>query len=269
MDRKIATLEEASTWTTVPRLVNKNIVSSKWVFCIKCKANGTIKKYKARLVACRFTQKFSVDYFDTFSPVTRLASFHTILTIAACNNWDIDTFNFNGTYLNGELSKDKDIYMQAPPGYDTQGESIKHLLKSLYSLKQAGHKWYDTLCRALTDLGFHVNDANPRVFSACNGEHTTIIAIHVDNCMITGSSGDLISEYKQKLNDCYSLTDLGPIHWLLGIKITCNQESCTISLSQTTYIDTILSRFSLSDVKPVATPIIDSVKKESWPVVRW
>src|SRR6266702_393492 len=169
MDREIATLEEASTWTTVPRLANKNIIGSKWVFCIKCKANGTIEKYKVHLVACGFTQKFGVDYFDTFSPVARLASFCIILTIAAHNDWDIDTFDFNSTYLNSKLSKDEDIYMQAPPRYDTQGESIKHLLKSLYSLKQAGRKWYNTLCHALTDLGFCVNDANPRVFSACNG----------------------------------------------------------------------------------------------------
>ena len=103
MDHEIATLEEAGTWTTVPRPANKNIIGSKWVFHIKCKANGTIEKYKACLIARGFTQKFSVDYFDTFSPVMRLASFHTILTIAACNDWDIDTFDFNGTYLNGKL----------------------------------------------------------------------------------------------------------------------------------------------------------------------
>ena len=64
-----------------------------------------------------------------------------------------------------------------------------------------------------------------------------------------------IADYKQQLNDCYSLTNLGLIHWLLGIKITCNCKARTISLSQTLYIDTILSCFSLSEAKSVATPI--------------
>jgi hypothetical protein len=196
-----------------------------------------------------------VDYFDTFSPVARLASFHTILAYAARNDWDIDTFDFNGVYLNGELSADEDIYMQSPPGYDNQGESVKHLCKSLYRLKQAGRKWYDTLYCALTGEGFRVNAADPGVFFARNNEHITILAIHVDDCMITGSAGDLISEYKQRLHSRYSLTDLGPIHWLLGIKITRDREAHTISLSQTSYINTILSRFSLSDAKPVASPI--------------
>ena len=255
MDREINTLEKAGTWTTVPRPAGKNIIGSKWVFHIKQKANGTIEKHKVCLVARGFTQKFSVDYFNTFSPVARLASFHVILTIAARNDWNIDTFDFNGAYLNGELSAEEDIYMQAPPGYDNQGESVKHLRKSLYGLKQAGRKWYDTLCHALTDLGFRVNAADPGVFSAWNNEHITILAIHIDDCMITGSSRDLISEYKRTLHSCYSLTDLGPIHWLLGIKVTRDREVRTISLSQTSYIDTILSRFSLSDAKPIASPI--------------
>jgi hypothetical protein len=70
-----------------------------------------------------------------------------------------------------------------------------------------------------------------------------------------GSSPKLIADYKTKLNERYSLTDLGPVHWLLGIKITRDREARTISLSQTSYIDAILPVFSLSDAKPVATPI--------------
>jgi hypothetical protein len=255
MDREIGTLKKARTWITVPRPKGKNIVGSKWVFCIKRKADSTIEKYKAHLIVREFTQKFGVDYFNTFSPVVWLASFRTILAYAARNDWDIDTFDFNGAYLNGELSADKDIYMQSPPGYDNQGESVKHLCKSLYRLKQAGRKWYDMLYCALTSEGFCVNAADPGIFFARNNEQVTILAIHVDDCMITGSSGDLISKYKQRLHSHYSLTDLGPIHWLLGIKITCDREVCTISLSQTSYINTILSHFSLSDVKPVASPI--------------
>jgi hypothetical protein len=82
MDRKIKTLEDAGSWTTVPKPPGKNIVGSKWVFCIKRKANGTIEKYKARLVARRFTQRLGIDYFDTFSPMVRLASFRATLAMA-------------------------------------------------------------------------------------------------------------------------------------------------------------------------------------------
>jgi hypothetical protein len=81
MDHEITTLKEAGTWITVP------------------KADGTIKKYKVCLITQGFMQKFGVDYFDTFSPITRLSSFCIILAIAAHNDWDTDTFDFNGAYL--------------------------------------------------------------------------------------------------------------------------------------------------------------------------
>jgi len=256
MDRKINTLEKAGTWTTVPRPSGKNIVGSKWVFRIKQNSDSTIEKYKVRLVACGFTQKLGVDYFDTFSPVAWLASFRTILAIAVRNDWEIHTFDFNGAYLNGELNANEDIFMQPPPGYESQGEFIKHLCKSLYGLKQAGCKWYDTLCHALADLGFSVNNTDPGVFYARINKHILILAIHVDDCLMTGSSINLITDYKKQLNAKYLLTDLGEIHWLLGIKIMRDHEARTISLMQTTYIETILNRFSLSDAKPYTMPIV-------------
>ena len=259
MDREMSTLEEAGTWSTVLRPAGKNIVGSKWVFRLKRKADGSIDKYKARLVARGFTQVYGVDYFDTYSPVAKLASFRTILAIAARHDWEIESFDFNGAYLNGELDAGEEIYMQAPPGYDKgDAGSVKRLHKSLYGLKQAGRKWYDALCRVLADLGFQVSHADPGVFHARVEGHALILAVHVDDCIMTGSSGDLIMRYKREFHSRYALTDLGPVHWLLGIKITRNRAARTISLSQSSYIDSILARFSLSDVHPYQTPMAPS-----------
>ena len=85
---------------------------------------------------------------------------------------------------------------------------------------------------ALKSLGFSTSIADPGVFVAHVGNEILILVVHVDNCILTGSSGELIAEYKQKLNSCYALTDLGPVHWLLGIKIMHNCAVCTLSLSQ-------------------------------------
>ena len=86
MNREIVTLEGAQTWEAVLRLSGKNIVGSKWVFCIKRNMEGKIQKYKVRLVTHGFTQVFSQDYYDTFSLVARLASFHAILALAVHHN---------------------------------------------------------------------------------------------------------------------------------------------------------------------------------------
>jgi reverse transcriptase-like protein len=182
--------------------------------------------------------------------VAKLTSFRMILAMAACHNWEIESFDFNGAYLNGTLSNNKKIYMKEPPGYETQGESsVKFLHKSLYGLKQAGCKWYEALSIALINLSFWISAANPGVFYVKINQQILILAVHVDDCILKGSSASHISEYKKKLNDQYALTDLGPVHWLLGIKIKCNRSACTISLSQSQHINSIISHFNLTDAK--------------------
>jgi hypothetical protein len=83
MGSEIDTLQHVGTWETMLHLAGKNIVGCKWVYCIKWKADSTINKYKAWLVAHRFMQIYGVNYFDTFLPVAKLASMCTIFTIMA------------------------------------------------------------------------------------------------------------------------------------------------------------------------------------------
>jgi Reverse transcriptase (RNA-dependent DNA polymerase) len=260
MDRKISTLQNTGTWSVVPQPADKNIVGSKWVFRIKCKADGSVDKYKAHLVARGFTQVYGEDYLETFSPIAKLTSFRTILAFTTRYNWDIETFDFNSAYLNGDLNQDKEIYMQPPPGYDSMGEgNVLRLHKSLYGLKQARQRWYDTLVHTLTDLGFRISQADPGVLQSWVQGDTLILAIHVDDCMLTSSSSILIAEYKKKIHAIYPLTDLGQIHWLLGIKITRDREAQTVTMSQESYIKTIIKRFALESAKGLGTPMIPGV----------
>ena len=86
------------------------------------------------------------------------------------------------------------------------------------------------------------------------------MAIHVDDCTITGSNRVLLNEIKRKIKSKYSLTDLGPVNWLLSIKITRDRAARTISLSQESYIDSILMHFNLTDAKPMSTPMDPSMR---------
>jgi len=255
MNREMASLNRALTWTTVPRQPGTNLVGCKWIFRLKRKADGSIDKYKARLVARGFTQIYGVDYYDTYSPVARLASFRMVLALAARHDWEIDAFDFNSAYLNGELGEGEEIYMEEPLGYETGTGNVKRLHKAIYGLKQAGRKWYEALTQCLTGIGFRVSSADPGVFTARIGTDLLVLAAHVDDCILTGSSADLITQYKQKLNDHYELTDLGPVNWLLGIEITHDRKAHTVSLSQSSYIKAILNRFHLADAAPQDTPM--------------
>jgi hypothetical protein len=122
MDIEMAMLKKTKTWITVPQPPGKNIVHSKWVYCIKHRPEGQITKYKACLVTKGYTQIYGIDYYDTFSPVMWLASLCTILAYATHHDWEIESFDFNSTYLNGILTEDKEVYMQEPPTYETSGK---------------------------------------------------------------------------------------------------------------------------------------------------
>ena len=85
-------------------------LSSKWVFKRKKKVYGSIDKYKARLVIKGYRQTDSLDYFDTYSPVTRINSIRVVLAIVALRNLEIHQMDVKTTFLNGEL--DEETYME-------------------------------------------------------------------------------------------------------------------------------------------------------------
>ncbi|CAM8902544.1 unnamed protein product [Rhodiola kirilowii] len=106
-------------------------LDSKWIFTKKMKVDGTIEKHKARLVIKGYRQKEGLDYFDTFSPVTRITSIRMIITIAALRNLEIHQMDVKTAFLNGDL--DEEIYMEQPEGCIVPGQKRKvcKLVKSL------------------------------------------------------------------------------------------------------------------------------------------
>ena len=93
------------------------------------------------------------------------------------------------------------------------------------------------------------------IFVANISDHILILASHIDDCMITGNSPLLIKAFKDEIGTWFRIMDLGPIRWLLGMKVVWGHTTWTISLSQEPYIKAILVKFNFADMKPVSTPL--------------
>ncbi|GAA0184810.1 transmembrane signal receptor [Lithospermum erythrorhizon] len=114
MNNELSALEANDTWEVVDLTKDHKPIGWRWVFRLKYKQDGSIDKYKVRLVAKDFNQIEGVDYFDCFSPVVKIVTVRIILAYVAANNWALHKLDTNNAYLHGYL--DEDIYMHIPEG---------------------------------------------------------------------------------------------------------------------------------------------------------
>ena len=125
MKEELDTLSKNHTWDLVTLPPRKSVVGCKWIYKIKTRSDGSIERYKARFVVKGFTQEHGIDYEETFAPVARISSVHTLLAIAAASKWDIFQMDVKNAFLNGDLSEE--VYMQPPPSLSVDSNKVCHL----------------------------------------------------------------------------------------------------------------------------------------------
>jgi hypothetical protein len=86
MDEDFVALIKNKTWHLVPAHHAYNVIDCKWIYKVKHKADGSIDRYKARLVSKGFKQRYEIDYEDMFSPIVKMATIHIILSIVVSRN---------------------------------------------------------------------------------------------------------------------------------------------------------------------------------------
>lgn len=137
MDEELNALAENKTWSIVPLPHGKHAVGSRWVFKTKFNSDGTIDLHKARLVAQGFTQKFVVDYKETFALVAKMTTVRVLLSVAINNGWSMSQMDVKNAFLHGDL--EEEVFMKLPPGHSYSGNPnlVYKLHKSIYGLKQS------------------------------------------------------------------------------------------------------------------------------------
>lgn len=155
------------------------------MYKIKYKVDGSIERYKTRLVAKGFTQQEGLHYHNTFSLVVKMVTVRTIL--AAQSHWPLCQMDFYNAFLQGDLHEE--IYMTLPLGEEHR---VYRLLKSLYGFKQASRQWNLKLTTTLIQSGFSQSKLDYSLFTKRNGTRIVVILVYVDDLVITGSEQGLI-----------------------------------------------------------------------------
>ena len=144
-----------------------------------------------------------------------------MLALAAAEDYKTGQIDIKAAYLNGELTSNEVIFMRQPPGYEESKGRVLRLLKSLYGLKQVGRRWYQKLVEIMTNLGFARCEGDQAVFYGRSKDKGTliIVLVHIDNCTIVRKSKKLIECFKTEIAKYVDITDLGGLHWILGIEV--------------------------------------------------
>lgn len=145
MDLEIQALRQNGTWQLVSPRQGINVIDSKWVFNVKRHADGSIERYKVRLVAKGFKQRYGLDYEDTFSPVVKPTTVWLLLPLAVTRGWSLRQLDVSNAFLHGVL--EEEVYMRQPPGFvdPDHPQHLCRLVKALYGLKQAPRAWHARL----------------------------------------------------------------------------------------------------------------------------
>ena len=226
---------------------------------MKYDSNGEVERFKGRLVAQGYSQKYGIDYDETFSPVARFSSIRTLLAFAVEMGMQIHQMDVVTAFLNGDLKEE--IYMQQPSRYiqpDKNGLVCK-LKKSLYGLKQSPRCWNEKLCEHLKSLGFKESVADLCIFVRQKKE-LQIIVVYVDDLILLSKSSEQMQQLKEDLSHRFKMKDLGKLHYCLGISVTLDKSSQTVRLNQSHYLVKILEKYGLKEANSVSTPADPNVK---------
>ena len=161
-------------------------------------------------------------------------------------------------FLHGRL--DEVVFCHQPTGFvDSTGpEHVCRLKRSLYDLKQAPRAWYQRFATFITSTGFTCARSDTSLFVLQCAEGTAFLLLYVDDIVLTASSPRLLDRITASLRSEFAMTDMGSLHYFLGIAVT--RDSSGMHLSQAKYAAEILDRASMTGCKSVTMPVDTSPK---------
>ena len=205
----------------------KRALDNRWIYRVKHESNTMSLRYKARLVVKGFSQMKGVDFNEIFSPVVKMSSIRTMLSLAATLDLEVEQMDVKTAFLHG------DFHVEGKEDY------VCRLRKSLYGLKQA--QWYKTFESVMCEQGYRNTTSDHCVFvRKFSNDDFIILLLYVDDMLIVGKNVSRIDRLKEQLGKSFAIKDMGAAKQILGISIIRDRKEKKLWLSQEHYIKRVL-----------------------------
>ena len=237
-----------------------NITGSRFVYKLKLKADGSVDKYKARLVIKGFTQVKGLDYEETFAPVSDLMTVRIVLLICLHYGLIPHHVDVKCAFLNSTLKEE--VYVRLPEDFGIGGKRYGRLKKSVYGLKQAAHDWFELQHSFLMTYDMVYDEttgemvsriqqsaSDPCLYYLMDGDLMVIISTHVDDYVIGSSSDQWYQDFVAAFGAAFEITDMGVVSHLLQMSVDWSPDS--VKLGQQRQIEELLEKYDLIDFKTV------------------
>lgn len=254
MEKEIESIKTNNTWAEVEEPKNAEILTTKWVFAFKPLEEKIEDRYKARLVVRGFAQHKSFDYDNLYSPVAKMSTIRTLLSLGNQQNFYFTQLDVKTAFLNGELKEN--VFIYPPEMIKCKDGNVLQLNKSLYGLKQASKCWNNKINNFLLKLGFIRSNADYCLYSIkYKDDNILYLLLYVDDIILTASDLGIIRKYKEYLMTEFDIKDKGKLKNFLGLEINYAKDEGILRISQKRYLTGILRRFNFENCNPVSTPI--------------
>ena len=249
MHKEIKGLMEMETWDVIQQQdvpAACNLMNCHFVYDLKRNADGSIAKFKARLVADGNSQREGVDFDRIFSTVIKMSTLRLLLIIATKRKYFLSSCDIRQAFLQAKL--DEDLYMRIPPGlprFDAGGKAlVAKLKKSLYGLKQAGREFNILLVNFLETLGFKRSIIDSCLFIKDTKTDIIMLAVWVDDIVIASSTVEARNTFVDLVRARFPIEETQTLDWILGMKIVHQRESRRLEISQQLYVEDLLSKYA-------------------------
>ena len=258
-------LERLNVFEVVPRSECRRPMDGKTVLKIKLNSDGSIDKFKARLVVRGFQQIEGVNYHQTNSPVVGYHTLRVLVSYATTlrpygykmYQWDVPT-----AYLHASLPEDEVLYMTIPEGMDTpdhpRTDFIWRLRKGLYGSKQGGRLWQRKMTTFLLNHGWVQAMSDDCLYIFHEGDEVAYLGVYVDDLNLVCRSDRIRKSFFAQLNKEFGIPmeDIDDeIEYLLGIKVTWDEDTQSTSLTQELAIDKLLAVAKMTDCSEKEIPM--------------
>lgn len=221
-DAEMKMMEKMNVWEVVYKPAGLVSIGLKWVFTYKkVDDEGNPTKFKSRLVAKGYSQKEGMGYIKTFAPTATFPGLRIMLTIAAHQNWPVNSFDITSAYLHSDI--DSAVYFSIPTGYLGEAKKknqVLKALKALYGTKQGARCWWKHIHSILQALGFSVSQYDQSLYVYRRGSDTCIMWVHSDDGAVTGSSEALLDEIHSALEGKLLIKWEEKLDQIVGVEVT-------------------------------------------------